>query len=88
MGSIRLSWSGVLYLVLTLCVARSSGSGILSSSLIACSKSTILSRDLCAGISFYCSMISLVVCSIIFYNAVSMIFELDDLLTGVSAVSS
>jgi hypothetical protein len=81
-----LSKSGVLYLVLTLCVAR--GSGILLPSLIACSSSTILSSNSYAGISFYCSIINLVVCSTIFYSTISVIFELGDLLTSVSVVSS
>jgi hypothetical protein len=76
----------VLYLVLTLCAVR--GSGTLLPSLIAYSNLTILSRDLCAGIPFCCSIISLVIYSTIFYSAVSVIFELDDLRTDVSAVSS
>jgi hypothetical protein len=78
--------SDVLYLVLTLCIVRDSG--ILSSSLIACSSSSILSSNLCAGILFYYSIINLVVCLTIFYNTVSVTFEPGDLLTSVSVVSS
>jgi hypothetical protein len=81
-----LSKSDVLYLVLTLYIVR--GSGTLSPSLIACSSLTILSSNLCAGISFCCSIINLVIYSTIFYSTVSVIFEPGDLLTGVSAVSS
>jgi hypothetical protein len=86
LGSNCLSKSGVLYLVLTLYVVR--GSGTLLSSLIACSSSSILSSNSCAGISFCCSIINLVVCLTIFYNTISVTFEPSDLLTGVSAVSS
>jgi hypothetical protein len=86
LGSNCLSKSGVLYLVLTLCVVR--GSSTLPPSLIACSSSTILSSNPYAGIPFCYFIINLVVCSTIFYSAVSVMFEPDDLLTGVSAVSS
>jgi hypothetical protein len=78
--------SGVLYLVLTLYIVRSSGT--LLPSLIACSSLTILSSNLCAGIPFCCSIISLVVYLTIFHSAVSVMFESGDLLTGVLAVSS
>jgi hypothetical protein len=86
LGSNCLSKFGVLYLVLTLCVVQ--GSDTLSPSLIACSSSTILSSNPYAGISFYCSIINLVVYSTISYSTVSVTFEPSDLLTGVSAVSS
>jgi hypothetical protein len=78
--------SSVLYLVLTLCIVRSSN--ILSSSLITYSSLTILSSNLYAEISFYYFIINLVVCLTIFYSTISVTFKLSDLLTGVSAVSS
>jgi hypothetical protein len=86
LGSNCLSKSGVLYLVLTLCVVR--GSDTLPPSLIACSSLTILSSNPYAEIPFCCSIINLVVYSTIFYSTISIIFKLGDLLTGVSAVSS
>jgi hypothetical protein len=88
-GSLRLnclSKSSVLYLVLTLCVVRDSG--ILSSSLIACSSLTILFSNPYAGIPFCYFIISLVVYLIIFYSIVSVMLKSGDLLTSISAVSS
>jgi hypothetical protein len=81
-----LSKSNVLYLVLTLYIIQ--GSGILLSSLIAYSSSTILSSNPCAEIPFCYSIISLVMYLTIFYSTISIIFEPGDLLTGVLAVSS
>jgi hypothetical protein len=81
-----LSKSGVLYLVLTLCVVQNSS--ILSSSLIAYSSLTILSSNSYTKIPFCCSIISLVMYLTIFYSTISVIFESSDLLTDVSIVSS
>jgi hypothetical protein len=86
LGSNCLLKSSVLYLVLTLCIVRSSG--ILPPSLIAYSSLTILSNNLYAKIFFYCSIINLVIYSTIFYSTISVIFKSSDLLTSVSTVSS